>query len=81
MALFEKQEQSLNILPDGTLQARSDRIVMDDTDNTEIGRRIVRAIYTPDMDPATLPQKVRRIANVVWDAATVAAYKAAHPSA
>jgi hypothetical protein len=81
MALVEKQEQSLNILPDGTLQARMDRIVIDDAAGEEIGRKIIRAIYTPDMDPATLPAKVRRIANVVWDAATVAAYKAAHPSA
>lgn len=82
MALAERQEASLNILPDGTLQARMDRIVYDDASpEPEIGRRIARAVYTPDMDPATLPQKVRRIANIVWDAATVSAYKAAHPSA
>lgn len=74
MALAERQEFSLNILPDGTLQARMDRIVFDDTDNSEIGRRLTRIVYTPDMDPTTLPQRVRRIANIVWDAATVAAY-------
>ncbi|TGV26326.1 hypothetical protein [Mesorhizobium sp. M4B.F.Ca.ET.143.01.1.1] len=71
----------MNILPDGVLQARMDRIVYDDVTNEDIGRRITRVVYTPDMDPATLPAKVRRIANIVWDAATVAAYKAAHPSA
>lgn len=53
-----------------------DRIVYDDSTNEEIGRKVTRAVYTPDMDPAALPQKVRRIANIVWDAATVAAYKA-----
>lgn len=81
MALAERQEFSLNILPDGVLQARMDRIVYDDSTNEAIPLKIIRVVYTPDMDPATLPQRVRRIANIVWDAATVAAYKAAHPSA
>jgi hypothetical protein len=80
MALSDSTEfGGITIKADGVMEVRMDRIIFDGAD--EIARTFKRIIYTPDMDPATLPQKVRRIANIVWDAATVAAYKAAHPSA
>lgn len=80
MALSDSTEfGSITIKADGVMEVRMDRIIMDGTD--EIARTFRRIVYTPDMDPATLPAKMRRIANVIWDAATVAAYKAAHPSA
>ncbi|MER9912795.1 hypothetical protein NKJ71_19405 [Mesorhizobium sp. M0050] len=75
MALNERTEfGSINIDADGVIQVRLDRVILDGTD--EIARRYSRTVYTPDMEPTTLPAKVRRIANVIWDAATVAAYKA-----
>lgn len=77
MALTEKQEVSIYIQPDGVLNARVDRIIMDGTD--EIGRKITRIVYTPDMDITALPAKVRKFANIVWDQATIDVYKAAHP--
>lgn len=80
MALSDSSEfGGITIKPDGAMEVRMDRIIFDGTD--EIARTFRRIVYTPDTDPATLPAKVRRIANIVWDAATVAAYKAAHPSA
>lgn len=75
MALNDRVEfGAINIDADGVIQVRMDRIILDGTD--EIARRFSRTVYTPDMDPATLPAKVRRIANIVWDAATIAAYLA-----
>jgi hypothetical protein len=79
MALTERTDfGSISINADGVIQVRMDRVILDGTD--EVARKYNRSVFTPDMDPATLPAKVRRIANVVWDAATVAAYKAAHPA-
>lgn len=79
MALSDSTEfGGITIKADGVMEVRMDRIIFDGAD--EIARTFRRIVYTPDMDPATLPNKVRRIANVVWDAATVAAYKAAHPA-
>ena len=73
MALTERTDfGSINIDSDGVIQVRMDRVILDGTD--EIARKYTRLVFTPDMDPATLPAKVRRIANIVWDAATIAAY-------
>ena len=73
MALSERTDfGSINIDADGVIQVRMDRVILDGIE--EIDRSYKRTIFTPDMDPATLPAKVRRIANVIWDAATIAAY-------
>lgn len=74
MALSDTKELTMVIRPDGQIEARLDRVISDGTE--ELGRGGHRAIYTPDMNLADIPAKVRRVANVVWDAATVAAYKA-----
>jgi hypothetical protein len=77
MALSDSTEfGAITIKADGVMEVRIDRIILDGAD--EIARTFRRIVYTPDMDPATLPAKVRRIANIVWDAATVAAYRTAH---
>ena len=73
MALSERTDfGSINIDADGVIQVRMDRVILDGIE--EIDRSYKRTVFTPDMDPATLPAKVRRIANVIWDAATIAAY-------
>jgi hypothetical protein len=76
MALSDRNEMTITIKFDGVLEVRLDRFIVEDgTDLTTVVRR---AVFTPDMDPATLPARVRRVANIFWDAATIAAYKAAH---
>lgn len=78
MAFSDRNEMTITIKPDGVLEVRLDRTIIEDgTDLTTLFRR---AVFTPDMDPTTLPPRVRRVANAVWDAATVAAYKAVHGS-
>lgn len=77
MALSDTVELTMTINPDGVIEARLDRVILDGEE--ELRGRTKRAVYTPDMALADLPAKVRRIAAVVWDAATVAAYKADHP--
>ena len=73
MALSDRTEfGSINIDADGVITVRTDRVIMDGTD--EVARRYNRFTATPDVDPATLPPRVRKIANAVWDAATIAAY-------
>lgn len=73
MALSERTEfGSININADGVIEIRMDRVFLDGTE--EVARNHKRSVATPDMDPATLPPRVRKIANAVWDAATVAAY-------
>lgn len=72
MALSDTMELTMTILPDGTIEARTDRVIMDGAE--PLGRTGRRAVFTPDMPLADLPAKVRRVANVVWDAATIAAY-------
>ncbi len=75
MALSERTEfGELNILADGTIEIRMDRVIMDGT--VELTRVSNRSVATSDMDPSAFPLHLRKIANVVWDAATIAAYKA-----
>lgn len=77
MALTERTEfGAINIDAEGVIQVRMDRVIMDGEE--EIARKYKRSVFTPDMDPATFPVRLRKIANAVWDAATIAAYKAAH---
>jgi len=73
MALTERTDfGSINIDSDGVIQVRIDRVILDGTE--EIARKYKRSVYTPDMDPTTFPPRLRKIANAVWDAATIAAY-------
>lgn len=75
MALSERTDfGSISINADGVIQVRMDRVILDGAD--EINRSYKRSIYTPDMDPSAFPARLRKITNVIWDAATIAAYKA-----
>jgi hypothetical protein len=77
MALSDRMEfQAICIKADGVLEVRLDRVILD---GGELARIPTRQTYTPDMDPATLPNKVRQVANLVWTQAVIDAYKAAHP--
>lgn len=80
MALADRTEiQAVCIKVDGVLEVRVDRVISDGSE--ELGRKGVRTVYTPDMDPQTLPSgKIRQLANFVWTPAVVAAYIAAHPA-
>lgn len=76
MAFTDRNEMTITVKPDGVLEVRLERTLVEDgVDLTKLFRR---AVFTPDMDPATLPPRVRRAANAFWDAATIAAYVAAH---
>lgn len=73
MALSERTEfGSISINAEGVIEVRMDRVILDGAE--ELTRKYNRSVVTPDMDPATFPPRLRKIANVVWDAATVAAY-------
>jgi hypothetical protein len=75
MALNERTEfGAISIDADGVIHVRMDRVILDGTE--EIARKYHRSVFTPDMDPATFPVRLRKIANAVWDAATIAAYRA-----
>jgi len=80
MAITDTTEiQAVCIKVDGVLEVRVDRVISDGPE--ELGRKPRRTVYTPDMDPATLPAgKIRQLANFVWTPAVVAAYIAAHPA-
>lgn len=78
MALTDRQELSaLCIKVDGVLEVRTDRVISEGTE--ELGRKAMRTIYTPDMDPATLPPKVRAVANLVWTTQIKADWATNHP--
>lgn len=80
MAITERMEfGSINIDADGVIQVRMDRVFMDGTE--ELFRKFKRSVVTPDMDPAALPPRLRKIANAVWDASTIAAYIAKQQAA
>lgn len=78
MALSDRMEfGQICIKVDGVLEVRLDRVILDGEELVRIPKRFV---YTPDMDPAALPNKVRQIANLIWTQAVVDAYKVAHPA-
>ncbi len=80
MALSERTEfGAINIDADGVIQVRMDRVILDGTE--EVARKYKRSVFTPDMDPTALPGRLRKIANVVWDTATIAAYIAKQQAA
>lgn len=77
MALTDRQAfDKLEILEDGQIHVRRARVILDD--GVEIARQYSRAVFIPTMDPQTIPNpRLRAIALVVWDPATVAAFVAA----
>ena len=79
MALNSRQEfVAITIRADGQLEVRVDKIITDTTDGSEI-RQPTRRVYTPNMPINTLPARVQKVANIFWDAQTIADYNATHP--
>ena len=73
MALTKRNEfGSLTLLADGQINARWDTVI--EEDGVELTRTHQRRVFEPDQDPTTLPIRVRKIADIFWDAATIAAY-------
>lgn len=75
MALSEREEYGMiSILVDGQLQVRLDTVI--ERDGEEIHRAHRREVYEPDMTIQDLPPMLRRIAQLIWDPQTIAAYAA-----
>lgn len=79
MALTKEVLDWLTITPDGVFEHR--RMTQAFEDGELLGERNHRTMYTPDTDPATMPAKLRAIANVVWTQAVKDAWAAKQEAA
>ena len=77
MAFIENVEFFLGILDDGQIEVRRTRVIVDDADNSIVGERHHRQVLEPGQDVSTLPQRIQRVANVVWTPQVIADYLAA----
>jgi hypothetical protein len=76
MALTKEQIlDRLEILEDGTIQVRWATRVIDD-DGTILGERYQRHVLSPGDDVSGEHLRIRRVANAIWDAQTIADYRA-----
>ena len=74
MAITKTTEDTITILSTGVFEhLRKTRVY---EDGELLGERNHRTTYTPDMDPTTLPNKIAKIANVVWTAQVIADWNA-----
>ena len=64
MALSEKTEQKLEILPNGIIQVQNIRIIMDD--NVEISRTFHRKVIDVDEDVTNESGRIKAIAPQIW---------------
>lgn len=72
MALTKEVQDWLTITPDGVFEHRRTTRILD---NGELfGERHHRTAYPPNTDKATLPLKLRAIADVVWTQAVIDAW-------
>ena len=74
MAFTEHTEYKEEILPNQTIQIRRADIVK--KDGVEVGRSYHRNVVHPGDDISGEPAEVQAIANALWTAEVVAAYKA-----
>ena len=74
MAFTEYVEYKEEILPNQTIQIRRADIVK--KDGVEVGRSYHRNVVHPGDDISGEPAEVQAIANALWTAEVVAAYKA-----
>jgi hypothetical protein len=63
----------IEILEDGVIQVRRAMRVLED--GVLVGERYARNVHPPTTDPASLPNKIAAIANIVWTPAVVQAYR------
>jgi hypothetical protein len=76
MAITERKEfGNITVPPDGQIQVREDTVL--ERDGVEFHREYHRHVVEPDADPNTLPERVKQVAQALWDDATVRAYKVA----
>lgn len=66
MALTEKTEQKLEILPNGMIQVRDERIIMDN--GVEISRTFHRKVIDVDEDVTNESGRIKAIAPQIWTA-------------
>jgi hypothetical protein len=69
----ERVLDKLEILQDGVIQVRWATRVLDDGDL--IGERYERYVLTPGQNVSDQPERIRRVANAIWDAQTVTAFQ------
>lgn len=74
MAFTEHTEYKKEVLPNQTIQVRRADIVK--KDGVEVGRSYHRNVVVPGDDVSGEPAEVQAIANALWTAEVVAAYKA-----
>ena len=80
MALTERTEEQLEILPSGMIQVRNARIIMDN--GVEISKSYSRHVIDVDDDITNESTRLKAIATVIWTAQVKAARiseKAANP--
>jgi len=64
----------IEIKEDGVITVRRDTVI--DRDGKEIVRLFAVLTLIPGQDVSTLPLRLRRICNLIWDAQTIADYRA-----
>jgi len=71
MVLTEKMEQRIEILPNGVIQVRDERIIMDD--GVEISRTFHRKVIDVDDNVTNESPRIKAIAPQIWTAEIKAA--------
>jgi len=71
MALTEKTEQKLEILPNGIIQVQDIRVIMDN--GVEISRTFHRKVIDVDESVANESARIKSIASQIWTAEVKAA--------
>jgi hypothetical protein len=66
----------IEVTSNGVIQVRQKLTAFDD-DGTVIGERYNRYTLAPGQDVTGQPNKIQRVCNIFWDAATIAAYQVA----
>ena len=64
MALTERQDQRIEILPNGIIQVRNERVIMDD--GVEISRTFHRKVVDVDDDVVNESPRIKAIAPQIW---------------
>jgi len=64
MALTEKTEQKLEILPNGVIQVRNERVIMDN--GIEISRTFYRKVIDVDEDVSNESERIKAITPQIW---------------
>jgi hypothetical protein len=77
MATHEKTEFFYTILPDGQIQVRKDRVILDGTSGEELARRPHRFVVEPGQDMGEFSPRLKNICQVIWTEDVKKAYREA----